>query len=59
MKTTLWTCLVEIGCGVLALLDVLEVETGIQEFRTASKTTSDILLKVCEVAGQDGTKHAN
>ena len=59
MKNTLWTCLVEVGSAVLGLLDILETETGIQEFRIAAKDTTGILLNVCQMLGNGEASDAD
>lgn len=51
METTVFTCVIESGCAVLALLDVLKEESGIKAFEKASKETSEILLSAAESAG--------
>lgn len=59
MTTTFWTCLIEIGMGILALLDVLEVETGIKEFGETSRELTGNLLSTAELAGGKNSGDAN
>ena len=59
MITTLWTCLIEIGMGIVALLDVLGAETGIKEFGKTSKELSGNLLFAAELAGRKSAVDAN
>lgn len=59
MTTTFWTCLIEIGMAILALLDVLEVETGIKEFGETSRRLAGNLLSAAELAGRKSSDDAN
>jgi hypothetical protein len=51
MELTIFTSVIESGLAVLALLDALKEETGIEAFEKASTDTSEILLMAAESAG--------
>ena len=52
MIQTLWTSLTGCGMAVISLLDALEIETQIAEFRKASKTLQELTLSICENVGE-------
>jgi hypothetical protein len=53
MKSTIWTVLIESGCAVIALLDALEIETGIEQFKEVSRELGEIILTACDMLGSE------